>query len=440
MAARLPTGMRDWLPRQARRRARVTARVMRSLEEFGYDRVGVPPFEYVDVVGATSSGGDDQSLRFVEPESGELVALRSDVTPQIARMVASRMGGGPWPARFSYQATVMRRRQERARLDHQVFQAGFELIGQGGLSGDLETLEASVGALKAAGITHFTVDLAHAGIASSLLRSLPPEARAALVDGLSVKDGRQVHDRAYQAGLRGRDLEALTGLTNLYGKADVWPRAERLLTGTPAEAAYRSLERLWRCTTEAQLAPDMIVDLGETREFFYYTGFMFHLLSEGPGEPLGSGGRYDKLFDRFGASRPAAGCAFDVNNLCWALDVQGHHDSSPTKVLVVSNATLESTAELLRSLRRKGVACAAAPDEAVEGHCEPVAYGSAHGFSHVLTPSPRGGAHLGAISGQPGAEPRGRAPVAIRAHYLEASGPPALADVVSAQLGASGAR
>lgn len=441
MAARLPAGMRDWLPQQARRRARVTARVMKSLELFGYDRVGVPPFEYVEVVGSSPGGGDAQSLRFVEPESGELVALRSDVTPQIARLVASRMADGPWPARLSYQAAVMRRRQERARLDHQVFQVGFELVGRGGLHGDLETLEASVGALKASGITHFTVDLAHAGIASSLLREVPAPARSQLAEGLSVKDARRVHDLAHRSGLRGRNLAALAGLTTLCGRADLWPRAERLLSGTPAQAPFESLRELWRSTTEARLAPNVVVDLGETRAFFYYTGFMFHLLSDGPGEPLASGGRYDTLFDRFGAPRPAAGCAFDLNNLCWALDVRGDHDPSPTKLLVVaSNGTPESTAELLRTLRRRGLACAAAPSEAAEGQSDPHGYGRAHGFSHVLAPSPLGGAHLSAIAAK--AEPvrGGREASEVRAFYLEASGPVALAEVVSAQLGVPGAK
>src|SRR6187551_3471255 len=101
----VPTGMRDWLPRQARRRAVVSDRILRSLELFGYQRVEVPPFEYADVL--------ERGFANVEPETGKIAALRSDVTPQIARLVTTRFAEGPWPARLCYQASVMRRRHER---------------------------------------------------------------------------------------------------------------------------------------------------------------------------------------------------------------------------------------------------------------------------------------------------------------------------------------
>lgn len=375
--------MRDWLPRQARRRALVSERIMLELELFGYQRVEVPPFEYAEVL-ERGFGNADESLRFVEPETGKIAALRSDVTPQIARLVSTRYPRGPWPARLCYEASVMRRRRERARLDQKLRQVGFELCGVSELSGDLEVLEAATSALRATGLDDFTVDLAHAQIAGALLEGLSPEARGAALEALALKDESELRRVGARGGLSGRPLEALVALANLHGGEDVWPRAERVLEGTLAEAPMRSLQRIWSAAVAARLAPRFVVDLGETREFYYYTGAMFHLLAEGPGEPLGSGGRYDTLFERFDLPCPAAGFAFDVSNVCWALEERGAGAPALQRVLVVG-AAAERVRAVSSELRRRGIACASGPEPT-----EAKDYAERWDYTHVLELAPTG--------------------------------------------------
>jgi len=375
----LPSGMRDWLPRQARRRARVSERALSSLELFGYQRVELPLFEYSEVL-ERGFGNAEEALCFVEPETGKITALRSDVTPQIARLVSTRHADGPWPARLSYQASVLRRRRERARLDQQVLQVGFELVGPSAEeSGDLEVLEAATSALAATGIRDFTVDLAHAQIVGALVDSLDARARAEALECLALKDQTELRRVGARAGLSGRALDALVALPELHGGADVWPRAERALSGTPAEQPMRLLERVWNAAVRADLAPRFVLDLGETREFYYYTGVMFHLLAEGPGEPLGSGGRYDTLFQRFDLPCPAAGFAFHISNVCWALDDQGECEPGRARVLVTGRAGDSRLAPLLKQLRARRVACASGP----EVH-QSDAYALHWDYTHVL--------------------------------------------------------
>lgn len=353
---------------------------MGCLERFCYQRVALPPFEYAEIV-QRGSGNSDEVLRFIEPESGEIVALRPDMTPQVARLVATRFRDAPWPARLCYQGTVMRRRRERARLDRQVFQVGFELIGRSGTAGDLEVLETATTALRAAGVTEFTVDIAHAQIAGALLEQVAPEWRASLVECLTLKDGTELRRRGARSGLDAKLLDALVQLPELYGSEDVWPRAERVLGGTPAEAPMRVLKQLWHDARRAELAPRFVVDLGETRELDYYTGAMFHLLADGPGEPLGSGGRYDTLFERFDLACPAAGFAFDLTNICWALDTRGIAEARAAAVLVSARPGVDSEREAahVRELRAHGVSAVAAPDAA-----SALDYAKRWNFSHLL--------------------------------------------------------
>lgn len=375
--------MRDLLPPVARRQGELARRITRCFELHGYEIVTLPVFEYAEVLerglGALES---DEVLRFVEPESGEVVALRPDMTPQIARILATRLAELPGPARLCYHGSVMRRPRERARRHRQIFQAGVELLGLEGPAGDLEILRLASAGVRAAGLSSFVFDLGHARIAAALLETLPDARTTELVDALAIKDQPEVSRRAVAAGYSGRTLTAIAELCELHGGSEIWPRAERLLLGTAAESALRELRQIWDAVSAAELAPKLLVDLSETRNFAYYTGLMFQIHADGPGSPIGAGGRYDSLLGRFGAPRAAAGFALSLDHLAWALESIGREESAEPRVL-----TLGASEALLTGLRNLGVPCA-------ESHAalgpEALAYARAWRFSHVLQVEPGG--------------------------------------------------
>jgi ATP phosphoribosyltransferase regulatory subunit len=375
----LPAGMRDLLPIEAERQLTLSRTVLDSFDRFGYELVGVPPFEYAEVL-EQDMGTLDPTLvlRFVEPETGEVVALRPDMTPQVARLVATRLSESPPPLRLCYEGAVVRRRAERARRERQIQQAGFELVGLGGPAGDLEVLIVAASAIRATGLSEFTLDLGHAMVSGSLVALAREPARAEIVSALAAKDGREARRAAERAGISGRSLEALSDLPNLYGGDDVWRRAESLLSGTPAEGPARDLRALYEAGRAAGLAPSLVVDLGETWNFAYYTGMMFQVLADGPGEPIGSGGRYDRLFDRFGTPRPAAGFAVDLGNLAWALERSRAAVPRRIRILVTARAAGAEPDALLADLRRRGVSCARGPDSGA------LEYARAWRYSHVV--------------------------------------------------------
>ena len=95
----------------------------------------VPPaFEREDVlVRGLGSGAAASLLRLVDPDSGEVLALRPDMTPQIARIVATHYRAAPMPVRLAYEGTVLRRARGRSRRHRQVAQAGGRHPQQHGL-------------------------------------------------------------------------------------------------------------------------------------------------------------------------------------------------------------------------------------------------------------------------------------------------------------------
>ncbi|HXK19043.1 MAG TPA: ATP phosphoribosyltransferase regulatory subunit, partial [Polyangiaceae bacterium] len=303
--------MRDFLPPDARRLGELARRLLGSFELFGYELVTLPVFEYESVLERGLGALDpEEVLRFVEPETGEVVALRPDMTPQLARVVSTRLSQAEPPIRLSYQGSVLRRRRERARRHRQIFQAGIELIGLDGPSGDLEALEVACSGARAVGLDDFVLDLGHARIAFALLEGVEPTRQRAAVEALHLKDRVELERAAAAAGLAPREQAALAALSELHGGREVLKSAASLLAGTRAEAGLSELSRVLGEVERRGLAPRVVVDLGETRNFAYYTGTTFQLHAHGPGVPVASGGRYDGLLGGFGRPLPAFGFAF----------------------------------------------------------------------------------------------------------------------------------
>ena len=373
----LPAGMRDLLPEEAESRRALARRVLDRFDLHGYALVTPPAFEFAQVLErglGTLDPGD--VLRFVEPESGEVAALRPDMTPQIARMIATRLRDAPPPFRLRYEGTVLRRRSGRARKHRQIPQVGVELAGVAGPPGDLELLTVAADALRAAGLERFTIDMGDAGIVRALLAGVAPAIAANLSDALSRKDDAALEEHARLLGDGHRALmSTLRELMRLHGGRDAIDAGMHLLRGTAAEPAIARLRTLFDAACAAGLEREVTADVGEVRGFSYYTGPIFHIFAPGPGEAIGSGGRYDELLERFGAPMPAVGFANDLDRLSWALRSAGVAATQTKRVVLVGSPSDAALADL----RARGVVAVSMPDRA-----SALAYARAWGFSHVV--------------------------------------------------------
>jgi ATP phosphoribosyltransferase regulatory subunit len=210
-----------------------------------------------------------------------------------------------------------------------------------------------------------------------LLEAVAPAVRQELLESLTLKDGAELVRRAEAARLDRALVNALSGLLELSGGEAVFALAKKTLGETAAWPLVVEVERLFRAAAAAELAPDMVVDLGETRAFEYYTGPLFQVLAEGPGQAVGAGGRYDSLFGRFGAERPAAGFAVQIDNLRWALGSAMPEHQEP-RVLLVPGAESALVEATLTALRDAKIACAVGPET------NPLDYARSWRYSHVV--------------------------------------------------------
>ena len=157
--------------------------------------------------------------------------------------------------------------------------------------------------------------------------------------------------------------------------------------GKRASADLDELEAVLDRLANVGLSGRIGVDLGELRGQAYYTGVSFTLLAEGPGEPIGAGGRYDRLMERFGLELPATGFALDIDHLEWALRAAGVTPRFDHAVRFVSYGKADRSAAQASALRALGLVVSNLGD-VPDG--DALAYASGWGYDCALCASPKG--------------------------------------------------
>ena len=150
-----PSGFRDVLPEEARMREEIASCVQRCFARHGYTPLETPTLEIMDVLQA---GGRIPGAPFKFFDSqGDLLAMRPDVTMQIARMCATRLKDQPGPFKFRYMQRVFRETEtEMQAAARELTQFGVESIGEAGAISDAELLCLFIEALKECGLKNFT--------------------------------------------------------------------------------------------------------------------------------------------------------------------------------------------------------------------------------------------------------------------------------------------
>lgn len=164
-----PVGFRDVVSEEALVREELTSRVKACFAAKGYLPVETPTLEVLDVMEA---GGHVPEAPFKFFDShGDLLAMRPDVTMQVARMCASRSeasGGIEKPLRLRYTQRVFREKTIEAAA-RELTQCGAECLGVPGREADLELVSMFASALEECGLTQFTIALGSAGVLRDLL-------------------------------------------------------------------------------------------------------------------------------------------------------------------------------------------------------------------------------------------------------------------------------
>jgi len=343
----LPEYIQDMLPEEAWRIETMRSKVIELLRRSGYQLVVPPLLEYTESLLINNSHDMDvRTFKLVDQLSGRTMALRADITPQVARIDAHLLNC-KGVTRLCYAGSVLHTQPAGLMRTREPLQIGAELYGHSGLESDLEVQRLMLQALALIGVDGVHLDLGHVGVFRALVKrgSISAELEADLFAALQLKDVPAL--TALVSGLPGDVQAALLALPQLYGNAeDVLLRARKIF---PENVEIRTaLLELEQAAAHLQpLAHEIGIDLAELRGYHYHSGMVFAAYHAGSHDAIALGGRYDDLGKSFGRARPATGFSMDLRQLLGLLPPE----AQPKGILAPHNnePALQQAIALLRS-------------------------------------------------------------------------------------------
>ncbi len=358
-------GTRDYLPDDKRLQNYMFNTWRQVVESFGYEEYGAPLLEPLEIYAAKSGQEltNEQTYSF-EDRGGRMVAIRPEMTPTIARMVASRRQELAIPARLYSIANFMRYERPQRGREREFWQLNADLFGVDGPVADAEIIELSHAAVMAFGAKQsaFTVKINHRQLIELLMTrflGLDIAGSQIMMKLLDRKDKIQPEDFRKQAieifGKQASDgLPKLAELINIQSLTDL----PKEVQGMPA-----ALEVMQVMELLAQKGiKNAVFDMTLMRGLDYYTGTVFEFFDTAPenNRSLFGGGRYDGLVGLFGVeSLPTVGVGMGQSPMLNFLETHGLLPSLGSKtdvyIIAVEQSSLAGADKLVRELRAAGV-------------------------------------------------------------------------------------
>ena len=356
METRLPTGVKDFLPVKAAKLDYLQNTLRSIYRSWGFRPVAPAILEDLSVL-ELGLGTDlrEKTFRFDDRQTGRLVAFPPDITPQVARIAATRMRDMPLPFRLCYNGRVLRHTEQQLGKDRQIYQSGVELIGLSGPEADAEMIAMAVMCLQAVGATGFTIDIGQVEFLRGVLDDLPLDAAQSrdVRTAIAAKDISGLQQKLKGLPLTDRQRDELLALPRLYGGRETLDQARQVITNPASQKALDNLERILEVLTVYGIEEHITLDLGEMRGFDYHSGLIFQGFQSGFGRAVCAGGRYDGLTERYGFAAPATGFAFNLYNLLFALDrVLDERAEEGTDILLFSSGQDKAPAQHLAAVLR----------------------------------------------------------------------------------------
>lgn len=350
-----PLGMRDTLPLLYGAKNNVRNKMLQEINSWGYQMLETPALEYYETVGAASAILDQQLFKLLD-QQGHTLVLRPDMTAPIARVAASKLLRSRIPLRLSYSANVYRAQQREGGRPAEFEQIGVECIGNSTVSGDAESIALLISTLQIVGLTDFKVSIGHIGFVQQLfLHILGNEERAEQCRKyLFEKNYVGYREHVKSLPLSSIDKQRLLALLSLRGADEIFQLGKDILEDEKSIHAIEQLEVLWKQLQEFNVHSYVSFDLTAVSHMNYYTGILFEVYANNVGLPIGNGGRYDNLLDKFGYHAPATGFAIIMDRLLEALgDIE---ESNEMTCVLYSNERRIEAINLAKELRVNGEA------------------------------------------------------------------------------------
>jgi ATP phosphoribosyltransferase regulatory subunit len=374
----LPQGIEEVLPKQAKQLEALRRQLLDVFACWGYELVIPPVVDFLDSL-LTGSGHDLdlQTFKLTDQLTGEMLGIRADMTPQIARIDAHNLHHDR-PSRLCYVGTTLRTLGETLEKTRSPMQIGAELYGHSGIESDFEVIQLMLEMLAVTGLQNVHLDLGHVGIYRALSEQagLTLQEETRLFEVLQRKARTELNELVEGFEISPQFKRIFIILPTLNGTADVLSKATDILAET-GDAVINALSELQDIANKLSLYyPSLTVsfDLSELRGYHYHTGMVFAAFIPEVGREIARGGRYDNIGEVFGRARAATGFSADLKLLTGLSPAFLENQADQ---LVYAPLTDDaSLIEAIRDLRAKGISVVQQlpghPDEMDELACTAV--------------------------------------------------------------------
>jgi histidyl-tRNA synthetase len=359
-------GFRDFYPEELALRNHIFATWRSVAVRYGFEEYDGPPLEPLELY--TQKSGEEivQQLYTFQDKGDREVALRPEMTPTLARMVAARAQALKKPIRwFSMPQLFRYERQQRGRL-REHFQLNMDIIGEAGPLADAELIAAAIDILRALGFGPQEVQARVSDrrvLRALLLGRGVAEAQLPAAFGVIDRSERVPKDALgemlKEAGIGKREAGAVLEIAALRGLEAVTAALGKVKGG---EEAGEPLRTAVQALGAMGLGDFVAVDLAIVRGLAYYTGIVFELFDAKKAlRAICGGGRYDGLLAALGGpDLPALGFGMGDVVLGELLAARGALPKASTELgaflVAVSGDDVATVLRLAHALRDRGIA------------------------------------------------------------------------------------
>ncbi len=358
-------GMRDFLPKDAKKMRHVE-QVSRELAKlYGYEEIITPVVESYELLSAKTGEEIRQRMYNFEDLGGRKVGLRPEFTASVARLVATKMRNKPKPMRLFSTGSLYRYDEPQYGRFREFWQANYELFGSSRPEADAEILILTNALLKRLELKSYRFKIGHTGILRGILNEegLDEGQQNHLMQLLDKKNWEEALTIAQGAGVSKKGLTTLEQLFETKGEDAfrVLERAKEIVQDyESAFAAAQNLLEIFELLRDSGTQLEVLVEAGFARGLEYYTGMIFESYIPEIDVALGGGGRYDKLIQLFGGeSIPAVGVAQGIDRIVLSLNKQKVSPKTGKErsvvVISVKNESKAKALELSAMLRNAGL-------------------------------------------------------------------------------------
>ncbi|MBE6005933.1 MAG: ATP phosphoribosyltransferase regulatory subunit [Sarcina sp.] len=316
-----PDGMRDTYGRELAKKNMVVEKIRDRIRLYGYEDIQTPSIEFYDVFSSEVGTTPVRELYKLLDNEGNLLVLRPDFTPSVARCAAKYFSEEEAPIRFTYVGSVFGNASSLQGKLCETTQMGAELINDDSVFADAEILALLIDSLLQAGLSRFQISVGNVGYFKGICQAvgLDPKTEMQLRDALSGKNYYAAEEL-----LRGKGFDRTT--RDRFMKATQFVNSKedlgRFLTEGIHPQARTAIERLMELSDLLDaygFSKYLSFDLSLLSKYRYYTGIVFKGYTYGAGDAIASGGRYDHLLAHYGKQAAAIGVMIQIDMLMEAL-------------------------------------------------------------------------------------------------------------------------